>query len=285
MSSEKGVDAWQAGFARQFEVLNRGADAAVRSIFLECQRQGVVVTGECVRCRLVLPVRQLRQLHCGHQSCEQCLERGVDSFVEPRPFDGRGSEPGYAQYVNTARRHFYMCARCNGFSVLYRRPPWFNPMICEYPTTVHPPAGCSTTLTVHPAASAALQPFIRVVSYYANERYIMFTRKFAASNLLPVDYRGPCSDELNVQIDPTTLFTLPNSKWFWITSWQVDNTIGDKDGWQYAFNWPNGVVPGEAWSDTMHKTSFVRHRRWRRVMIHFGDALRQEMVQAHLVSD
>merc|ERR1711991_715266 len=111
--------------------------------------------------------------------------------------------------------------------------------------------------------SLRLRKFVRRMVYYENERYIVF-RGFSARNLLPVDVRGRYSDSDDHSINPADLDVLPNSRWHWVTRWAVDLSLGDEEGWQYAANWPQGLLPGATWADQQTATSFVRHRRWRR---------------------
>lgn len=44
--------------------------------------------------------------------------------------------------------------------------------------------------------------------------------------------------------------------WEWADEWHIDNTNGDEEGWQYAFNWEF------KFSKTSGATSNVRKRRW-----------------------
>jgi Zinc finger, C3HC4 type (RING finger) len=68
-------------------------------------------------------------------------------------------------------------------------------------------------------------------------------------------------------------FALPSAHWRWVSDWEIDPTYGDRNGWQYAFDFKSKWSP--------HKTAFdfVRRRRWIRTRI-MRDLVR-ELKEAH----
>ncbi|XP_048575709.1 tectonin beta-propeller repeat-containing protein 1-like isoform X2 [Nematostella vectensis] len=76
---------------------------------------------------------------------------------------------------------------------------------------------------------------------------------------LPSD-RWVWSDKSGVYERTKEGYTLPSSQWHWTNQWQVDTRPGitDKEGWQYAVDFPRQYHPEKFLND------FVRRRKWKR---------------------
>lgn len=94
---------------------------------------------------------------------------------------------------------------------------------------------------------------------YENQRWNPISG-FTAHGL-PTD-RQSWTDEtgrINLEKDDVKL---PSCKWTWVTDWEVDFEVKDgtdKDGWQYAIDFPASYHPKKRIND------FARRRRWKRV--------------------
>lgn len=169
------------------------------------------------------------------------------------------------------RRHFYICDLCHCHSIISTGRITFDPTIIAFPPIRGPPKDAVADIVVDRRLTQELSDCVRKVIYYANERYNIFGMRFSPDYIMSVDYRGANSDENHCEVDPAVDFALPNSAWRWATEWNVDTSVGDAEGWQYATNWPEGgIIPGQAWHDTRLFTDFVRRRRMVRIMICFN---------------
>jgi hypothetical protein len=267
----KGGRTWRDVWALQLHEASAASKRGLRQVFLAQQAAGKIGSGICGRCHLGLSPRLITVLPCGHRRCQPCLERSVGDVLFPRPQPRDELSAARAARVGQARRAMHTCEECLDLAIVLRQPAWFNPEVTECPITLGRPL-TATVVTPAVLASKRLQQFIRVVRYYENERYVVM-RGFSSSHLLMADVRGHYSDENTDPVEPATLNELPNSRWHFIDDWFVDKTIGDKDGWRYALNWPGGIVPGTQWHDSAQWNSIVRQRRWRRTCVNFGDAL------------
>ncbi|XP_075880246.1 tectonin beta-propeller repeat-containing protein 1 [Nelusetta ayraudi] len=112
----------------------------------------------------------------------------------------------------------------------------------------------------HPGEAAALhqQTDVRSVHVYENQRWNPMTGY--TDKGLPTD-RPMWSDESGLKECTKGSTHPPSPQWSWVSEWAVDHAVPggtDKDGWQYAADFP-ATFQG-------HKTmkDFVRRRRWTR---------------------
>ena len=113
-------------------------------------------------------------------------------------------------------------------------------------------------------------PAIAVVEIWQNERWDHASQRWGPLRLIEAE-RPEWSDEAG---DPKAIDDelLPKGHitWFWLGPWTVDMGIGlarrcdPTEGWEYAINWPNPLLPGVEWDAVCSVTSLVRRRRWAR---------------------
>jgi ribosomal protein S27AE len=258
-------NSWHDVLKRNVELLNSLLFSTLRRICLAARRGRVLAAcPPCLVCGIVVSDHEPVRWRCGHSFCESCVSRMASEYLVPAC-----SDP-YHEVGRKVRNSTFFCPNCHAVSVLHRSRRRFDPAVTTFPPiVVLTVADLCYVLDVN--LSDHFANHTKVATYYANERYVHFTGRYSSSNLLPLDYRGACSNEHDCAVEVSRDFRLPNSSWHWATDWHVDHTIGDADGWQYAFNWPDtGIVPGQVWSNTKTFTSYVRRRRFRRVMIHLG---------------
>lgn len=291
---------WLFDLHSQLRSLNYAADVALRSQFLALRH--TIVTELCARCSVRLPLAQLLQLPCAladapspsssplqhhHRVCQRCLGAVLDASAKDLSPVPKRCAPDALRI----RQSVLLCPVCAAPCVVHRTPLSFDAAIVTFPPQrraggTHQDDYAADVarghIGIHDHLSAIVRSAVRVVCYYENERYNILNRSFASRNLLTADLRGPVSDEANSAIDAPIedVFTLPNSSWSWLCGWRVDVCAPNagEDGWMYAFNWPKtGILSGSAdWQAAPSATSFVRRRRWHRVMLGFTDAVLHE---------
>ena len=108
-------------------------------------------------------------------------------------------------------------------------------------------------------------PAVVTVEIWQNERWDRATQRWGAARLIEAE-RPEWSDEGGAAkaIDAELL---PDCEtWKWLGPWKVDisHRCDRTEGWQYAINWPNPLLPGVEWDAVCSVTSLVRRRRWAR---------------------
>jgi len=81
------------------------------------------------------------------------------------------------------------------------------------------------------------------------------------SHGLPTDRHSWTDETGRINLEKEDI-KLPSNKWGWATDWEVDFDLKegvDKDGWQYAIDFPASYHPKRRIND------FARRRRWKRV--------------------
>ena len=108
-----------------------------------------------------------------------------------------------------------------------------------------------------------------------NQRRLSPFHEWSANSLLATDFHGPWSDESLSQryVSLGAASVLP-AGWEWQEGgWSLDRTPRDRDGWEYATNWPDAKtgdttracgVTGFHWHAEPSTVSLVRRRRWLR---------------------
>jgi serine/threonine protein kinase len=108
-------------------------------------------------------------------------------------------------------------------------------------------------------------PAVATVEIWQNERWDRATQRWGPARLIEAE-RPEWSDEggASKAIDDEVL---PDAEtWTWLGPWKVDisHRCDRTEGWQYAINWPNPLLPGVEWDAVCSVTSLVRRRRWAR---------------------
>lgn len=268
---------WRGSLLTQFAAGNRLVEANLREIFLHLQHTGKLPPQVCNRCALHFPSAAQR-LVCGHVICDTCLARCKTRYMYPRVREPELLEPALA-----LRELVHVCKVCNRLNAVMVDRPYFDTEIVTFPPKLHVTGERRPRVLV--AASQKLQANTRSYSYFENQRYIAFLG-WSEKHLTAADVRGATSDENTDEIDVAEAFALPNSSWVWITDWHVDHQRGDADGWEYAPNWPGGILPGMVWLNTCGALCFVRQRRHVRLAFHLTDAMLAlgESVVTHYVA-
>uniref|UniRef100_A0A6Q2XQ74 Tectonin beta-propeller repeat-containing protein 1 n=1 Tax=Esox lucius TaxID=8010 RepID=A0A6Q2XQ74_ESOLU len=104
--------------------------------------------------------------------------------------------------------------------------------------------------------SVHTQTDVRAVYIYENQRWNPMTGY--TDKLLPTD-RFPWSDDIGFTECTKSNTHPPSPLWFWVTEWAVDFGLPggtDKEGWQYAADFPVMFRGNKSLKD------FVRRRRW-----------------------
>eukprot|EP01043_Picozoa_sp_COSAG02_P036970 COSAG02_NODE_2746_length_8108_cov_37.665002_4_plen_850_part_00 len=108
-------------------------------------------------------------------------------------------------------------------------------------------------------------PAVVTVEIWQNERWDRATQRWGAARLIEAE-RPEWSNEGGAPkaIDDEGLPDLET--WNWLGPWKVDisHRCDRTEGWQYAINWPNPLLPGVEWDAVCSVTSLVRRRRWAR---------------------
>ncbi|CAL8138024.1 unnamed protein product [Orchesella dallaii] len=99
----------------------------------------------------------------------------------------------------------------------------------------------------------------KVFHTYENQRWNPISS--FTSHGLPTDRHSWTDETGRIKLEKEDI-KLPSNKWNWVTEWEVDFDLKegvDKDGWQYAIDFPASYHPKKNLRD------FVRRRRWKRV--------------------
>ena len=109
-------------------------------------------------------------------------------------------------------------------------------------------------------------PAIASVEIWQNERWDRASQRWGPARLIEAE-RPEWSDETGgpKAIDDEVL-PKGHITWFWLGPWTVDisRRCDPTEGWEYAINWPNPLLPGVEWDAVCCVTSLVRRRRWAR---------------------
>jgi hypothetical protein len=152
---------------------------------------------------------------------------------------------------------------------------------CHHPAVVSQTSACVTGFSQRAtgaggrvqyqlleAKSGSVRAETHVAEYYQNQRRGPFS-KFK-DKLLPTDGRGLKSTKDGKPVEEAR--TLEGE--VWLNDWRWDSQIGDPQGWQYAFTWPeNSMFKWVTWvnapasSAWIPNNTYVRRRRMIRTKI------------------